>query len=40
MHFCQKPASCLVTYGGVRRGAQFPGRQIIVGNRIAVGGAE
>jgi len=30
MHFCQKPSSCLLTYGGVRTGAQFPWRQIIM----------
>ena len=33
MHFCQKPASCLLTHRGVTMGAsgaQLPGRQIII----------
>ena len=48
MHFCQKQASCLLTYRGVtrgERGAQFPGRRITMGahcggRRMTAMGAE
>jgi len=38
MHFCQKPASCLLTYRGVTRGAQSSGCRITTGATNHCGG--